>query len=122
MKDHFRQQEKGSAGQQPSQYNALEHKRFIVLTDHLTDVSNKALPMLTETLQVPHWGYSSSPLHSPFNCWSKYSGTIYSLYQSVEAEKGVRLGLTMKGWSDSIEMWAVVNAFPWGSLRDGAIV
>ncbi len=34
----------------------------------------------------------------------------------------MRFGMAMKGWGDSTETWAVVNAFPWGSLRDGATV
>ncbi|KAK0501920.1 S-adenosyl-L-methionine-dependent methyltransferase [Armillaria luteobubalina] len=100
----------------------LSTNGFSPLADHFTNISNKALSMLTETLQDPHWGHSSLPLHAPFNYWSKYPGTIYSWYQSVEAEKGVHLGLAMKGWGDSIEMWAIVNVFPWGSLHDGAIV
>ncbi len=28
----------------------------------------------------------------------------------------------MKAWDDSTELWAVTNAFPWNSLRKGAIV
>ncbi|KAK0484293.1 S-adenosyl-L-methionine-dependent methyltransferase [Armillaria luteobubalina] len=102
----------------------LSTNGFLPLANHFTDISNKALSMLTETLQDPHWGHSSSSLHAPFNYWSKYPGTIYSWYQSVvhEAEKGVHLGFAMKGWGDSIEMWAIVNAFLWCSLHDGAIV
>ncbi|KAK0215218.1 S-adenosyl-L-methionine-dependent methyltransferase [Armillaria nabsnona] len=92
------------------------------MADFFTDESNKALSVLTETLKDPHWGYSYSPLQAPFNYWSKYPGTIYSWYQDVEAEKGARFGMAMKGWGDSTETWAVVNAFPWGSLPDGATV
>ncbi|KAK0214410.1 S-adenosyl-L-methionine-dependent methyltransferase [Armillaria fumosa] len=92
------------------------------LADFFTDESNKALSMLTETLKDSDWGHSYSPIQAPFNYWSKYPGTIYSWYQGVEAEKGARFGIAMKGWGDSTETWAVVNAFPWGSLRDGAIV
>ncbi|KAK0501971.1 S-adenosyl-L-methionine-dependent methyltransferase [Armillaria luteobubalina] len=92
------------------------------MADHLTDVSNKALSMLSETLRDPHWGHSSSPLHAPFNYWSKHPGTLFSWYQSVRADKGKRFVLAMKGWGDSIEMWATVNTFPWGSLCDGATV
>lgn len=92
------------------------------LAGFFTDESNKALSVLTETLKDPNWGHSYSPLQAPFNYWSKYPGTIYSWYQDVEAEKGLRFGMAMKGWGDSTETWAVVNAFPWGSLRDGATV
>ncbi|KAK0184328.1 S-adenosyl-L-methionine-dependent methyltransferase [Armillaria mellea] len=92
------------------------------LADFFTDESNKALSVLTETLKDPDWGHSYSPLQAPFNYWSKYPGTVYSWYQDLEAEKGVRFGLAMKGWGDSTETWAVVNAFPWDSLHDGATV
>ncbi|KAK0443668.1 S-adenosyl-L-methionine-dependent methyltransferase [Desarmillaria tabescens] len=99
--------------------NGLSH-----FSDFITDESNKAVSVLTETLKDTDWGHSYSPVHTPFNSWSKYPGTIYSWYQDTDigAAKGTRFGMGMKGWGDSTEMWAVVNAFPWGSLRDGATV
>ncbi|KAG7441668.1 S-adenosyl-L-methionine-dependent methyltransferase [Guyanagaster necrorhizus] len=91
-----------------------------------TDETNKAAAMLTENLKDPDWGHSYSPVHTPFNSWSKYPGTMFSWYQGpgtdIGAAKGIRFGKGMKGWGDFLETSAVVNAFPWSDLRDGAIV
>ncbi|KAK0474571.1 S-adenosyl-L-methionine-dependent methyltransferase [Armillaria novae-zelandiae] len=77
-------------------------------------------------LKDPDWGHSYSPGHAPFNFWSKYPGSIFSWYEDsgsdIAAAKGARFGMTMKAWDESTELWAVVNAFPWDSLRQGATV
>ncbi|KAK0443672.1 O-methyltransferase-domain-containing protein [Desarmillaria tabescens] len=94
--------------------------------DLITDESNGAASMLTETLKDSDWGHSYSPVHTPFNSWSKYPGTAFSWYQGVEtdigAAKGARFGTAMKGWGDFTEASALVDVFPWGYLRDGATV
>ncbi len=48
-----------------------------------TDEVNKAASMLTETLKDPDWGRSCSPIHAPFNFWSKYPGSIFSWYEDA---------------------------------------
>ncbi len=48
-----------------------------------TDEVNKAASMLTETLKDPDWGHSCSPIHAPFNYWSKYPGSIFSWYENA---------------------------------------
>ncbi|KAK0215214.1 S-adenosyl-L-methionine-dependent methyltransferase [Armillaria nabsnona] len=93
--------------------------------DLITDESNKAASMLTETLKDSDWGYSYSSVQTPFNSWSKYPGTAFQWYQGgtdIGAAKGARFGTAMKGWSDFLETSALVNAFPWDSLHDGATV
>ncbi|KAK0443670.1 S-adenosyl-L-methionine-dependent methyltransferase [Desarmillaria tabescens] len=94
--------------------------------DFVTDEANKAASMLTETLKDPEWGHSCSPLHAPFNSWSKYPGSMFSWYEAagadIAAAKGARFGMAMKAWDDSTELWTVVNAFRWDSLRKGATV
>ncbi|KAK0478604.1 S-adenosyl-L-methionine-dependent methyltransferase [Armillaria luteobubalina] len=94
--------------------------------DFVTDETNKAASMLTETLKDPDWGHSYSPVHAPFNFWSKYPGSIFSWHEDagsdIVAVKGARFGMAMKAWDDSTELWAVVNAFPWDSLRHGATI
>ncbi|PBK60856.1 S-adenosyl-L-methionine-dependent methyltransferase [Armillaria solidipes] len=94
--------------------------------DFVTDEANKAASMLTETLKDPAWGRSCSPVHAPFNFWSKYPGSLFSWYEDagsdIAAAKGARFGMAMKAWDDSTELWAVINAFPWDSLHKGAIV
>ncbi|KAK0222574.1 S-adenosyl-L-methionine-dependent methyltransferase [Armillaria nabsnona] len=94
--------------------------------DFVTDEVNKAASMLTETLKDPDWGRSCSPIHAPFNFWSKYPGSIFSWYEDagsdIAAAKGARFGMAMKAWDDSTELWAVTNAFPWNSLRKCATV
>ncbi|KAK0476361.1 S-adenosyl-L-methionine-dependent methyltransferase [Armillaria novae-zelandiae] len=92
--------------------------------DLITDESNKASSMLTETLKDSEWGHSYSSVHTPFNSWSKYPGTAFQWYQGVGtdigAAKGTRFGKAMKGWSDFVETSLLVSEFPWGSLPDGA--
>ncbi|KAK0437395.1 S-adenosyl-L-methionine-dependent methyltransferase [Armillaria borealis] len=94
--------------------------------DLITDESNKAAAMLTETLKDSDWGHSYSSVQTPFNSWSKYPGTAFMWYQGVGtdigAAKGARFGTAMKGWSDFLETSVLANAFPWGSLHDGATV
>ncbi|KAK0451894.1 S-adenosyl-L-methionine-dependent methyltransferase [Armillaria borealis] len=94
--------------------------------DFITDESNKATSMLTENLKDPDWGHSSSPVHSPFNTWSKHPGSLFSWYDEagsdIVAAKGARFGMVMQAWDDSTELWAVVNAFPWDSLSKDTTV
>ncbi|KAK0234213.1 S-adenosyl-L-methionine-dependent methyltransferase [Armillaria fumosa] len=104
----------------------LSSNGLLSSADFVTDETNKAASMLTETLKDPDWGHSYSPVHTPFNFWSKYPGSIFSWYEDAGSDtaaiKGARFGMGMKAWDDSTEIWAVINAFPWDSLRHGTTV
>ncbi|KAK0220874.1 S-adenosyl-L-methionine-dependent methyltransferase [Armillaria nabsnona] len=94
-------------------------------TDLITDESNKAASMLTETLKDSDWGHSHSSAQTPFNSWSKYPGTAFQWYQDgtdIGPAKGARFGTAMEGSSDFLETSVLVDAFPWSSLSDGATV
>ncbi|KAK0441263.1 O-methyltransferase-domain-containing protein [Desarmillaria tabescens] len=90
----------------------------------ITDEVNKSASMLTENLRDPDWGHSYSPAHAPFNSWSKYSGSIYSWYEGIGTDDGVvrgmRFGQGMKEWNATTETSAIINEYPWVTLRDGA--
>ncbi|KAK0437394.1 O-methyltransferase-domain-containing protein [Armillaria borealis] len=99
------------------------------ISDYVASISdevNKAASMLTENLQDPNWGHSNSPVHTPFNSWSKHPGTFFSWYQDevrdTGAARGARFKLAMKGWTAVTEASAVVDEYPWSTLRDGATV
>ncbi|PBK67979.1 S-adenosyl-L-methionine-dependent methyltransferase [Armillaria solidipes] len=95
------------------------------ISDYVASISdevNKAASMLTENLQDPDWGHSDSPVHTPFNSWSKYPGTFFSWYQDEGAARGARFKLAMKGWTAVTEASAAVDEYPWSTLHDGATV
>ncbi|KAJ6631080.1 S-adenosyl-L-methionine-dependent methyltransferase [Mycena sp. CBHHK59/15] len=92
---------------------------------HFIEENDQAGTKLVETLADPTWGPSYAPEHS---AWNRFSGQPKSLFaywdsQTPEARAGgERFGLAMLGWGNTVEASAIVSAYPWAHLGDGATV
>ncbi|KAF5363268.1 hypothetical protein D9756_001094 [Leucocoprinus leucothites] len=105
-------------------YHGLARKSC---SSHSSDEpTNKAAAHLADTLLDPEWGQSDAPERAPFNrafgvpipIWHYFEGNN----DPKAAEQGARFGKAMVAWNATLDSHAIITAYPWDKLRDGAVV
>lgn len=94
---------------------------------HVSDEpTNKSAAQLADTLLDPEWGHSNAPEKSPFNYALGTDLTLWHYFEGKKnpkaAEQGARFERGMIGKSLANDSLAILTAYPWDKLREGAIV